>query len=241
MELAHIIKKRERQEKRFLPRLPFTSLTFREKGGQKRKTFEVRDISQNGMRLTLREGEHFYQLGLPLVGSIRSKYQTLQVKGIVRWVNESNIGVEFTENAKLKKTLREFLGSRNLAKGIRNLCDLKQDFPSGLRYWTRSDTGFEVFVWCHHNGGIFGFQMLFAGNIVEWKEHLGVRTGDLTYLRSRVGPLYEEEFLFDFEYPFDKTKILFAEELINLLTEQHLPEDTLIFIKSKLSPQKLVF
>ncbi len=226
----------EKSEKKFLPRLPFTPLTFREDGKSNRKTFEVRDVSQEGMRLALKEGEHSYCVGFILVGWIRLKGESLRVQGEVRWVKGQTLGVRFFQDKKLKKGLNEFLGPKSLIKGIKNICDLEIDLPSGLKAWTCSDTGFETFVWCHENGGISGFQILFAGNIVEWREEHNIRTGEILYLRSRNGPLNEEEFLFDFECVVDETKLSFAKKLIGLVTEKHLPKNVLMFIRSILSP-----
>ena len=238
MELIRF--KQKKSERRFLPRLPFTSLTFREDGVKGKKTFEVKDISREGMRLSLREGEHFYRAGLALRGCIRSKGESLRVQGEVRWVRDRDLGVMFSQNVELKRSLHKFLGPENLIKGIKNICDLEIDLPLGLKSWTRSDAGFEIFVWCHENGGISGFQILFAGNIVEWREEQNLRTGEILYLRSRNGLLDEEEFLFDFEYLSNKTKLSFARKLINLVTEKHLSKDVLTFIRSRLSLANVV-
>ena len=153
-------------EKRIFPRFPFSFLIFKGSGdasADERKVFEVKDISYNGMQLSLRDGGHTYIKGADIDGVVHWKGEVLETKGSVKWVNGHNLGVEFKLDNKFNKSIRSFLGVDNILKGLRAIHDgpLDIDLPSNLKYWLRSDGQFEVFMWRHNDGEISKFQILF--------------------------------------------------------------------------------
>ena len=61
----------ERLEKRILPRFPICYLTFKASEEGSNRVFEVKDISDTGMQLALRDGEHSIEKGSSIKGTIR--------------------------------------------------------------------------------------------------------------------------------------------------------------------------
>ena len=224
-------------EKRVLPRFPFSFLTFKGNGPEGNKVFEVKDISYNGMRLSLKDGGHTYITGSNIVGCVHWKGETLDTEGTVKWVSGHNLGVEFNVNDAFKKNIREFLGVENILKGLRAIHNspLDIDLPSNLKYWLRSDGKFEVFIWRHNDGEISKFQILFLDFFVEWQDGKGLKTGSVINSKNIDSPLENEgELLFEFEDSCDGEKVNFARDITSKITEDFLPQEALEFLALKL-------
>ncbi len=226
----------EHLEKRILPRFPFCFLTFKCKGGDSH-VFEVKDISNSGMQLGLKMGEHQLKESENIHGYLHWGPRELEVTGSVKWQTEMRIGVEFSTQASNRNQVTEFLDLAKIAKAMKPVhkLDYGVEFPAKLKYWLRADGPVEVFVWQHNDGELARFQILMMEIFVEWEDGRGLKTARVISKRNVDTPLItEDEFVFKLDEVIDDSKIERAIHLINHLDVDLMTTDVINFIKLKL-------
>lgn len=223
-------------EKRIFPRFPFCFLTFKGQGNN--HVFEVVDISFTGMQLGLRDGGHSYVEGQEVNGSIHWKGQELAIAGKAKWVRGQRLGVKFVQDNKFTDSIKSFLSIDNIVRSMRPVhgSDIDMDVPSNLKFWVRADGPFEIFVWRHNDGEVSRFQIIMMEHFVEWQDGKGIKTGRVISKRDMDTPLVcEDEVMFQVDEGVDGPKLQLANELVNALGEDHLPEGARSFLSLKLS------
>lgn len=232
----NLIKNEELElEKRVFPRFPFSYLTF--KADQADLTFQVVDISFTGAQLCLKDGGHQYIPGQNCRGQVHWKGRALSVDAQVKWINGSRIGLAFNTNSTFEKEIRNFLSVDHFVKSMRPLhkLSLDMDLPTNLKYWLQADGPIELFVWRHQDGETARFQMILLDQFVEWEDGHGLKTGKVLTKRDMDTPLFtEDEFLFQLDAQVDQAKLSFAQDVIQRLGPQHLPDEALEFLNFKL-------
>ena len=225
----------KRMEKRILPRFPFSFFIFKS-AGKSPEMFEIKDISRDGMRLCLKSGEHSYKKGDQIKGTLKLKERAVRATGTVRWANEESLGVEFTDSFPTKH-IPVLLNRDYVLDRLESVHeeDYSIDLPPNLRYWLRCDGVFEFFIWACDNGGITRFQMVFTGFFLEWQEEEKLKTGTVHYVKTCSLPSSEEEFSFHFESKVNPKTVEFAFDIVKNMTEEHLPDKVLTFIRSKIA------
>ena len=220
-------------EKRVLPRFPFSYLMFKSES----TTFEVNDISWTGMQLSLKNGEITYQQGDSVKGTLQWRGILLDISGIVKWVHNRRMGIEFKQSAAFTKKINHFLSTENIISGMKSLHDrdLDMDLPTNLKYWLRADGPVEIFMWQHMDGELARFQIILMKNFIEWEDGKGIKTGSIINNRNIDTPLVNEnEFVFQVDGKIDGDKIAFARNIVQSLSESHLPEEARNFLRRKL-------
>jgi hypothetical protein len=110
-------------EKRIFPRFPFCFVTFKSQG---HRTFEVRDITNTGMQLLLKDGQHSFFTGQDIEGSLHWVKSNIRLKGKVQWTSEKRLGVAFSMPEEDLNPVKDLLTIQNLAVGLKplhgNLC-----------------------------------------------------------------------------------------------------------------------
>ncbi|WP_412473415.1 PilZ domain-containing protein [Halobacteriovorax sp. YZS-1-1] len=223
-------------EKRVFPRFPFSYLVF--KRDDNSVNYQVKDISYGGMSLALKDGVVSAKLDDEFSGEIHWYDQKVNVKCIVRRVEEDNIGVEFVKSDIFDKSLLNFLSVSNVSKNLRPIheYDEQMDLPIGLKTWLRCDGPFEIFVWHHRDGEISKIQILMMDSILEWTDGEGIQTGKVLSVRPSDKPLtHEEEIEFLIDSPIDQDKLEFANELVQHIPESLISEGDLKFLTRKIS------
>ncbi len=226
----------EQVEKRVLPRFPFCFLTFKS-GHNESLVFEVKDISNTGMQLALKEGEHGVREGQNLHGFLHWKGSELEIQGQVKWVSKMRMGVEFSSAQSIREAVDKFLGPENIAKYLKPVHDMEytNDLPANLKYWLRADGPVEVFIWQHSDGELSKFQILVMENFVEWQDGEGLKTARVLSKRDIDTPLLtEDEFVFKMDDHLDEAKIQLARELVNAIPENVLSVEVLQFLQLKI-------
>ncbi len=222
------------QEKRTFPRFPFCFLTFKSKSFDDR-IFEVRDISEGGMQLGLRDGKHSFKENSLIEGKIHWHGKELNCQGKVTWASKQRLGVAFDLEEKQKSELRSLLSLDNVVEELKPLHDpaLGLELPPTLKIWLRADGPIEVFLWQHADGVNSRFQIILYRNFVEWQDGKGLRTGKIHSNREIDTPLVsEDEYTFVFDEYVDKTKSQLAEKLISKVS--NIPNNYQDFMKVRL-------
>ena len=227
----------EELEKKTFPRFPFCFLTFKAQQGDGDLTFEVKDISQSGMQIALRMGEHKLKKDEMISGPLHWNGTDLQISGTVRWSTDMRAGIEFQASGQLREKIFELLDMEAFAKRLKPVhkMDFGVDIPARLKYWLRADGPVEVFVWQHGDGEIAKFEMILMENFVEWEDTKGLKTGRVISKRDIDTPLLsEDEFVFQMDASADAEKVSRAARLTNHMTEDLMDANVVQFINLKL-------
>lgn len=226
----------EQLEKKVFPRFPFCYLTFKSTQYDTH-VFEVKDISQTGMQLGLKDGEHNLNDTQQISGKIQWNGVQIEVAGEVKWTTDKRLGVEFSNKPSQRSEVDKFLSVQNFAKNLKPIhkMDYGVELPTKLKYWLRSDGPVEVFVWQHNDGELARFELLIMENYIEWADGAGLKTGRIMSKRDINTPLIDEdEFVFKIDEGIDDEKIDLACTLVSNLTADKLTPETLDFIRLKL-------
>lgn len=226
----------EKHEKRVLPRFPFCYLTF--KADNMDRVFEVKDISQTGMQLSLKDSELAVREDDLLRGSIHWHGQHLDISGVVKWTTDNRLGVEFQKKREVLEKVQSFLDLKEVIKKLRPIHKLKDglDLPPRLKYWARADGPVEIFVWQHGDGDIAKLQVLLFETFVEWESGQSIKTGRILSKRNVDSPLLtEDEWAFHIDLDCDWDKVQKVKELIQLVPEDVLGIEVRTFLMRQLS------
>ncbi|MDD0853071.1 PilZ domain-containing protein [Halobacteriovorax sp. GB3] len=228
----------EETEKRVFPRFPFSFLTFKsDRADQSDFVFEVVDISFTGMQLRLKFGTHEYETNDTISGVIHWKSASLNMKGSVKWISESRLGVHFDEQSDFEKEIHNFLSIDNVISCMRPLHAQASvvDLPSNLRFWLRADGPFEVFVWSHSDNELSKFQIITMEHFIEWEDGKGLKSGRVLSKRDLDTPLMsEDEFVFSIDQGFDLEKLSFAKRIVESVPTEYLTPEVKDFLLLKL-------
>lgn len=223
-------------EKRVFPRFPFCYLIFRPEDHN--KGFEVIDLSETGMQLSLKDGGHPYRPDQKIKGEIHWKQRSLPIAGVVRWVKGQRLGVSFTGEDDQTKVASQFLAVDWITSRMRRVdgLDLGLELPSNLKYWLQADGPVELFVWRHNDGEISRFHLILFDKFIEWEDGQGPKTGRVLQKRNMETPLItEDEFLFEMDSSVDLTKLEFGQSVFKGISEELLPREVVEFLLLKLS------
>ena len=226
----------EQLEKRVLPRFPFCYLTFKCSKNSDH-VFEVKDISNSGMQIALRDGTHSIENEATVSGKLHWTGTELEISGTVKWVTDMRLGVEFSGSAALREKIDQFLQMENFASNLRPLhkMDHAIDMPINLKSWLRADGPVEVFVWQHNDGELEKFQILMMENFLEWVDGKGVKTARVISKRDINTPLItEDEYVFKLDPSLDSEKLAMANKLIENVADDLLDQSVKNFILRKL-------
>jgi len=228
----------EQLEKIILPRFPFTYMTFK-CSKKNAHVFEVKDISNSGMQLGLKEGEHNLKEKQKIHGFIHWGGDELEITGTIKWRTNQRIGVEFSTQASSRKQMDGLLELERIAglmKPVHRL-DYGVDMPGGLKYWLRSDGPVEIFVWNHSDGEMAKFQILMMEQFVEWEDIKGLKTARVMSKRDIETPLItEDEYVFKIDENLDDEKVERAFSLAKFVDSELMTDDAMDFIRLKLRP-----
>lgn len=223
-------------EKRVLPRFPFCYLTFKTTDESSR-VFEVKDISYSGMQLSLKDGEMDLKEEHEITGNMHWNGRELSLFGIIKWVTDNRLGVEFSHQKKLRDEVQEFLTIEKLAHMMKPLhkLDFGVEIPARLKYWLRADGPVELFVWQHPDGELSKLQVLLMENFIEWADGVGLKSGRVMSKRNIDTPLItEDEFVFQMDTALDQDKLDRAFALTQHISDDYLPSAVKDFVRLKL-------
>lgn len=221
----------EKHEKRVLPRFPFCYLTFKPDGGA--RVYEIKDISQTGMQISLKDGDSPFVPEASVAGSIHWLGKRLDVHGRIIWKTGTRMGVEFAKRREVLEKVTEFLHIEELVKNLKPLHKVDEglEIPARLKYWLRSDGPVELFVWQHGDGELAKFQILFMEVFVEWEDGAGVKTGRTLSKRNVDSPLInEDEWVFHIDQNIEEEKLQKVRQLVDLIPSSLLPMEVKTFI-----------
>ncbi len=227
-------------EKRVFPRFPFGFMIFKtdiDKSHNQGVVFEVKDISLTGMQISIKDGEHKYNQGEIVGGTLQWRSSTVALKGKVQWVRQSSIGLSFESSISFEEKMRSFHSYDHVVSHIKSLHNghLNLDLPNNLKYWLKSDGVLEIFVWEHSLSGISRFQFLFMEHFIEWEEGVGLRTGKIMTQRDLDTPLsLEDEFVFQIDEGVMSDKIELALGVVKKIPDGVLPLEARDFLIYKL-------
>ncbi len=234
MVILNLIKNNlENVEKRRLPRFPFSSLVF--KSQKKQLAYEVKDISNTGMQVAVKDGIIPFQTGDELQGELHWKTAITEVKGIVQWVKDSRMGVAFQSG-----DLSSFLSIENILPNLKPIHDdhFDVELPEDLKYWVMAEGPVEVFVWKQRDGDIGRFQIILFDRYLEWQAHKDLLTGRVLTKRSLDTPLLtEDEMVFGEDIERNEEVLSFARDLISQIPSQILSEGVQKFILKSISEE----
>ncbi|MBT3583923.1 MAG: hypothetical protein HN509_03370 [Halobacteriovoraceae bacterium] len=220
-------------EKRILPRFPFSYLTFK---GQER-VYEVKNMSFEGMQLRLKEGGHKYQKEQDISGILHWKGLSLEIKGLVKWISGSDIGVSFTSEGGQRKAVEDFLSVDNILSSMRPLhrSNIEMDLPTDLKYWLRADGPMEVFVWQHTDRECARFQVILMDNFIEWEDGLGLKTGSVLSHKESETPLSAvDEFEVEIDQKVSSERLSIAHSVVSRIGDDLIPNSERDFLILKL-------
>lgn len=229
--LSLVEKPTEKEEKRLFPRFPFTSLTF--KATCSDLTFQVRNISFTGMQVSLKSGRHILKENSEVEGEIHCHGRAVRLKAKVLWTSGDSIGLVFQD----PNIIRKFLDLKNIIKELRplHLHSLGIEKPSNLKYWLKSASTLEIFVWTHSDGELEKFQILFMDQFIEWIDGEGLRTGKILDFTNLETPLFEQnEFTFLIDAKPEEKRLSLASDVASQIGLEQIPEETLKFMRRKL-------
>ncbi len=225
-------------EKRTFPRFPFSYITF--KGFSDNFVYQVMDISYEGMRLLLKNGELSFKESDIIKGEIHWKKESLNIIGTVKWINKNQLGVEFKKDNKFKSKVENFLSLKKVLINVKSIKDTDFDLeiPNNLLYWLQSDDLIKIFIWGHsgEQRGISSIQIIFMNNLIEWRYNRGVRTGKISQKQDIETPLFlKDEIIFMMDNYVKEYKVKFAVDIIDNLPLKLLSDETISFLKLKFS------
>lgn len=227
-------------EKRVFPRFPFGFMIFREVKNSDRGNhlvFEVKDISLSGMQISIKDGDHHYENGDNISGTLQWRGASIDLKGKVQWVRQSSIGLSFDSSISFEEKMRSFLSYDHIVSHIKPLHKghLTLDLPNNLKFWLKADGVLEIFVWEHSSSGISRFQILFMEHFIEWEEGIGLRSGRIMTQRDLDTPLsLEDEFVFQIDDGVQLDKVELALGVVRKISEENLPIEARDFLIIKL-------
>jgi len=227
----------EQTEKRIFPRFPFNYLTFKNSGSDA-LVFEIKDISFTGMQLCLKDGGHSFTNDSDISGTLHWQKASLDATGTVKWVSGKRIGVEFSHSDEFEAKVKNFLSIENMIDSLRPIHEFSAgiEVPANLKFWLRADGPFEVFVWRHNDGELSRFQFLMMERFVEWEDGVGVKTGRIISKRDLDTPLLtEDELVFSVDEGVNTDAISFAQDILENIGPEFLPEEAKEFLKLKLN------
>lgn len=231
----------EELEKKVFPRFPFCFLTFKasqaEGSAEGDLTFEVKDISNSGMQIALRMGQHSLKKDNTISGLLHWSGVEIKVSGTVRWSTGMRAGIEFHSSHQVRDRVSDLLDPAAFAERLKpvHAMDYGVDIPARLKFWLRADGPVEVFVWQHGDGEIAKFEMILMENFVEWEDTRGLKSGRVISKRDIDTPLLtEDEFVFQMDPTADKEKITKAARLIGHISESLMDPNVVQFITLKL-------
>lgn len=226
----------EKHEKRILPRFPFCYLTF--KADDNSRVYEIKDISQTGMQLSLKEPNEVYGPESVLKGSIHWLGRSLDVVGTIKWNTANRVGIEFSKRRDVLEKVQTFLKTEEIIKRLKPLHKVEGglEIPARLKYWLRADGPVDVFVWQHNDGEVAKFQVLFLEIFVEWEDGVGLKTGRILSKRNVDTPLIDEdEWVFKIDADLDSEKLEKFVHLLQLIPSDLLPSEVQGFLVRQLS------
>lgn len=224
----------ERIEKRVFPRFPFSSLTFRSTHNNLH-TFEVRDISLQGMHLGLKVGEHGLKDQDSIAGQLHWQQEKVEIKGHVAWSRPGELGVRFQLDD--EDELKQLLCPSNLARGLRPLHShpLKGEMLQGPTFWLQTDGPVEIFVYCDSGGTIARFCIVLMDRVMEYIDGKGLFSAKVLKKRDLETPLHhEDEYQLKFDNQLDVDLQQSAALLVQNMDSSLLPEDVFEFLTNKL-------
>lgn len=222
-------------ELRVFPRFPFCYLIF--KSNKNDHVFEVKDLSQTGMQLALKENEIHYSIGDTLTGEMHWLGNKVELSGQLKWMRSNRLGLEFEQSDKFENEYESFLNLDHIVKALKPLHknELPIEKPNLLRYWLCADGPVEIFVWEHKDGELSEFQILLHEYYIEWLDGEGVFTGRILSKRNIDTPLIQEDqMIFRRDERLDKSKLLKASDLIEKIAPESLPPEAKNFLLRKL-------
>ena len=226
----------EELEKIVFPRFPFCYLTFK-CDEYDSHIFEVKDISQTGMQLALKDGEHKISAEKKINGTIQWQGNKLEVAAEVKWTTQSRLGVEFSHKPSQRECVQKLLSVQNFAKSLKPVhrMEFGFDLPAKLKYWLRADGPVELFVWQHSDGELSHFEFVIMENYIQWKDGQGLKTARIISKRDVDTPLItEDEFVIKVDEVIDDFKIDLACALMTEVSGELLTEQCVEFVKMKL-------
>ena len=226
----------EQLEKKVFPRFPFCYLTFK-CDEYDTHVFEVKDISQTGMQLALKNGEHSIAEEKKINGTLHWSGIKLEVSCAVKWTTATRLGVEFSHKPSHRESVDTFLSVQNFARSLKPIHKMEFGFevPPKLKYWLRSDGPVEVFIWQHSDGELAQFEILMMENYIQWKNGEGLKTARIMSKRDIDTPLItEDEFVIKVDSVIDDNKIDMACALVTHMNPDLLTDSCVDFIKMKL-------
>ena len=224
---------KHREEKRVFPRFPFCFLTFKI-GDQ---VFEIKDISQTGMQLALKDGGHKIPKDQQVSGVAHWMGKEISLQGQVKWTTSKRLGVKFENDQKFKNKIADFLSIDNIVQTLKPLHrpEFELELPRKLKYWLRADGPTEIFLWCHDDGEFSRFQFMIMDTFIEWEDGEGLQTGKVLSKRNVDTPLIcEDEIVFAIENDVDSGKINLAKRLLESIDHGLLPDDVVQFLMRKM-------
>ena len=220
------------QEKRIFPRFPFPAMTFKLKGFS--AAFQVANISPTGMGIQLKNGSHQLQNGDLIEGLIHWQGKEFRIKAKVAWSKSNCAGLSLRGREKMA----HFFSEKNIIQGLKalHLCPLEEDRPANLKYWLKSASLLEVFVWAHGDGEYQKIQILFIDNFIEWCDGQGLQTGKLLSQQDRDTPLFgQDELMIEMDHNIDPQKIAPIGPLLQKIPQEKIEQSTKEFILLKLN------
>ena len=227
----------EQLEKRVLPRYPLCYLTFKEFQTKDKFVYEVKEISRTGMQLCLKNGDIPYENEDALEGCLHWVGQSLELKGLVKWIRGNRLGVAFEGGDPLHETIRSFMSHENVARNMKPIpfLELDYDIPNDLNLWLRGDGPSDLFLWKYKDEAISKFQLILMNTFIEWEDGKGLMTGTVRTQRSLDMPLSEkDEVVFKVDEGQDESKVQFAIQVVSQLGTDKLEREGQDFIMRKL-------
>lgn len=215
---------------RNFPRFPFTYMVF--KCAQSAETFEIQDISESGMQISLKSGELSLGKNSQVTGNINWNGDTLQIEATVVWVKGMRAGLRF-----VNCSLHEFLSLARFAQNMKDITAMDMDLslPRDLSLWLRSDGPCELFVWIDNNHNYSEFQIVFMDRYVEWSDGEGVKTGRVISKRDLQTPLLsQDQYIFKTDSPTQRNTLQTAQQILQELIKQQKIYDCFEFISRQL-------
>ena len=230
----HLARDGEKQFiKRVFPRYPFSFLVFKAGG----RAFEIKDISFQGMQISLKDGEHNLSVGDRLTGELHWKGEMLAVNFRVKWASKDGVGGGFEGDEEFDKKIQSFFCVQNILNGLRplHLHESERELPDNLKYWFKSDGSVEFFVWCGNSGQICSFQGIVLDRFFEWEEGMAVWTGRIFKHRDLETPLdCWEEFFFEEDLSPNPFVVELVCKIFSQLPGDYLSEEDRKFLLLKL-------
>ena len=219
-------------EQRLLPRHSFEYLLF--KLDFPAATLAVVDISPQGMQLRKR-GDLSFSVGQAVQGKLAWDGSFLSITGEISWANEEGCGVKFKLDSVQEKQFKDFFAPKSVAAHLRLVKPNDENNLANLKCWLHAGKAAEILVWQHPGGQVAKIQVIYLGNLVEWEDGQGLRTGQITSVRPSDTPLQLQETL---AVAVDKKcqdkKLQLAKELVQHLPSDLLPGEVQDFITLKL-------